>query len=91
VVLIDFEAIGIDRATVMTRLKEAGIGTQVHYQPVHRQPYYRQRYGNALQPGADSYYAHCLSLPLYPSMDDSDTDHVVKSLEIALGLKQSNG
>ena len=91
VVLIDFEAIGIDRSTIMTRLKEAGIGTQVHYLPVHRQPYYRQRYGEAVLSGAESYYAHCLSLPLFPSMDDGDTDHVVQSLEIVLGLKQSNG
>jgi dTDP-4-amino-4,6-dideoxygalactose transaminase len=90
VVLIDFEAIGIDRATVMTRLKEAGIGTQVHYQPVHRQPYYRERYGTLSLPGADAYYAHCLSLPLYPAMDDSDADRVVAGLEAALGLKRPN-
>ena len=90
VVLIDFEAIGIDRATVMTRLKEAGIGAQVHYQPVHRQPYYRERYGTLSLPGADAYYAHCLSLPLYPAMDDSDADRVVAGLEAALGLKRPN-
>jgi len=90
VVLIDFDAAGVDRATVMARLKKAGIGTQVHYLPVHRQPYYRERYGTLSLPGADAYYAHCLSLPLYPSMDDSDTDRVVEGLEAALGLKHPN-
>ena len=45
VVLIDFDAVGVDRATVIHALRERGIGTQVHYLPVHRQPYYRRRYG----------------------------------------------
>ncbi|MEW5796623.1 MAG: UDP-4-amino-4,6-dideoxy-N-acetyl-beta-L-altrosamine transaminase, partial [Candidatus Zixiibacteriota bacterium] len=42
VVQIDFEAYGIARADVMHRLREAGIGTQVHYIPVPLQPYYRR-------------------------------------------------
>lgn len=90
VVLTDFGAAGVDRGMVMTRLKEDGIGTQVHYLPVHRQPYYQQRYGDLALPGADSYYAHCLSLPLFPNMDDSDVDRVVESLETALDLKHPN-
>jgi len=90
VALINFDAAGVDRATVMRRLKESGVGTQVHYLPVHRQPYYRQRYGNSALAGADSYYARCLSLPLFPSMDDGDVDRVVECLEVALNLKHAN-
>jgi UDP-4-amino-4,6-dideoxy-N-acetyl-beta-L-altrosamine transaminase len=77
VVLIDFEAAGTDRAGVMRRLKEAGIGTQVHYIPVHHQPYYRQRYGKTSLPGVDAYYARCLSLPLFPTIGNEDVDRVV--------------
>jgi UDP-4-amino-4,6-dideoxy-N-acetyl-beta-L-altrosamine transaminase len=84
VVRIDFEAAGVERATVMSRLRADGIGTQVHYIPVHHQPYYRQRYGNIDLPGADAYYARCLSLPLFPSMADSDVDRVVAALTRAL-------
>lgn len=79
-VLIDFATLGLSRATVMASLKDRGIGTQVHYLPVHRQPYYRSRYGNIALPGADSYYDRCLSLPLYPGMDDTDVDRVVDAL-----------
>lgn len=79
-VLIDFEHIGITRSNLMGALRKAGIGTQVHYIPVHRQPYYRQRYGNTILPGADRYYARCLSLPFYPSMTDDDVDRVAKTL-----------
>jgi dTDP-4-amino-4,6-dideoxygalactose transaminase len=85
VVLINFDAIGVDRATVMRRLRERGIGTQVHYLPVHRQPYYRERYGSLSLPGADAYYARVLSLPLYPTMSEADVDRVVEALEWATG------
>ena len=68
------------RAELMRDLGARGIGTQVHYIPVHHQPYYRQRYGEISLPGADSYYARCLSLPLFPAMRDEDVDRVVDSL-----------
>jgi len=86
VALIDFEALGTTRAAVMNALREQGIGTQVHYLPVHRQPYYRDRYGAIDLPGADAYYARCLSLPLFPDMDGADIDRVVASLKLACGL-----
>ena len=84
-VLIDFKALGIERAEVMRRLKSAGIGTQVHYIPVHRQPYYRSRYPDVSLPGADAYYARVLSLPLYVGMQDSDVDRVVEALTNLVG------
>ncbi len=87
VVLIDFKAVGADRATIMRRLKARGIGTQVHYLPVHRQPYYQKRYGELVHPGADAYYERCLSLPLFPDMGDEDVARVVEGLKSSLDLK----
>ncbi len=84
-VLIDFEAEGLSRRTVVDSLKAQGIGTQVHYIPVHRQPYYAKRYGVADLPGADAWYRRCLTLPLYPAMADSDVDRVVDALAGILG------
>lgn len=80
VVQIDFAALGIDRAKVMHRLSALGIGTQVHYYPVHRQPYYTRLYGQTDLPGADTYYAQSLSLPLFPAMDRTDVSRVVDAL-----------
>ena len=85
VVLIDFAAIGVDRAAFMRKLREHGIGTQVHYLPVHRQPYYRKRYGLLDLPGADAYYARALSLPLYPAMREADVDRVAAAVKGAAG------
>jgi dTDP-4-amino-4,6-dideoxygalactose transaminase len=84
-VLIDFEGAGQSRAAVMAALKNRGVGSQVHYIPVHRQPYYARRYGLTDLPGADAWYARCLSLPLYPAMADADVDRVAGALGEVLG------
>jgi UDP-4-amino-4,6-dideoxy-N-acetyl-beta-L-altrosamine transaminase len=84
-VLIDFAAAARTRAQVMAALRARAIGSQVHYIPVHLQPYYRRRYGELSLPGAEAYYARCLSLPLFPGMADGDVDRVVEALTAALG------
>ena len=86
-VLIDFPAAGVSRGDLMRRLHAKGIGSQVHYIPVHRLPYYRNRYGEMNLPGADAYYARCLSLPLYPTLTEADIARVVETLAEALGLQ----
>jgi UDP-4-amino-4,6-dideoxy-N-acetyl-beta-L-altrosamine transaminase len=85
-VLIDFEAAGRSRREVVEALKARGIGSQVHYIPVHRQPYYRDRYGALDLPGAEAWYARCLTLPLYPGMADEDVGRTVEALAAALGV-----
>jgi UDP-4-amino-4,6-dideoxy-N-acetyl-beta-L-altrosamine transaminase len=86
VALIDFEAVGRSRRDVVEALKSRGVGTQVHYIPVHRQPYYRDLYGPLELPGAEAWYARCLSLPLYPAMAEGDVEVVARALKEALGL-----
>ena len=84
-VLIDFEAVGRSRAEVIRALVERGVGTQVHYIPLYRQPFFRDRYGEMRLPGAEAYYARCLSLPLFPAMADVNVDQVVLALTEVLG------
>jgi UDP-4-amino-4,6-dideoxy-N-acetyl-beta-L-altrosamine transaminase len=82
----DFATIEGGRAVLMQRLRDAGIGTQVHYIPVHRQPYYLERLGEQQLPGAMKYYRATLSLPLFPSMTDDDVARVVDALKDATGV-----
>ena len=84
-VLVDFAALGTTRRRFMAALREQGIGTQVHYLPVHHQPYYVRRYGEIALPGADAYYARCLSIPFYPAMTDADVARVAEALAQATG------
>ena len=88
-VRIDFADAGLERAHVMRGMAADGIGTQVHYIPVHRQPYYAGRYGAHSLPGAESYYASTLTLPLHPSMSEVDVVRVVAALKKQLlGLQK---
>ena len=84
-VLIDFERLPIDRSALMTRLRDLGIGTQVHYIPVHLQPYYAQQKPVHTLPGAISFYKRVLSLPLHVNMTDGDVDRVAQSIAQAIG------
>jgi len=79
-VLIDFAEIGKPRGKIMAALRAEGIGTQVHYIPVHRQPYYRAPSPDLGLPGAESYYARTLSLPLFYEMTIGDVDRVVDTI-----------
>lgn len=83
-VLIDFKSSKLSRGALMEKLKEKGVGTQVHYAPVHTQPYYRERYGKLKLPGAETYYSKVLSLPLFPAMTNDDVCFVVQTLREAL-------
>ncbi len=80
---IDFQALGIDRATFFEELKKRGVGAQVHYIPVHLQPYYRKKFGTQYGdfPRAEAYYESCISLPLYPKMTDADVERVIRAVE----------
>jgi UDP-4-amino-4,6-dideoxy-N-acetyl-beta-L-altrosamine transaminase/dTDP-4-dehydrorhamnose reductase len=82
VVQIDFPGIAMDRTKFMTELKGKGILTQVHYIPVHLQPYFRIKFGTAAGdcPVSENYYQQCLSLPLYPAMNQQDVNSVVTAI-----------
>ena len=86
VVQVDFPAAGVSRPELVLRLHAKGVGTQVHYIPVHLQPYYREHSGlkRGDLPVAEAYYERCLSLPLFPSMTESEVGRVVAALEASL-------
>lgn len=72
----------VDRTRTFQRMREAGIGVNVHYIPVHLHPYYRQTLGTGpgLCPEAESAYEQILSLPMFPQLSDIDVDFVSETL-----------
>ena len=79
VLLIDYQGIRKNRAEVMADLLSKGVGTQVHYIPVTQLPYYAKT-THEMHHKALSYYEHCLSIPLYPSMSDEDANIVIEAV-----------
>jgi perosamine synthetase len=83
----EFGNLGITRAELMTRLRAAGVGTQVHYIPVYRLPYYADRspIDRNLYPEAERYYEVCLSIPMHPGLTDDDVDYVIGTIKQTIG------
>lgn len=74
-----------DRDQVFARLREAGIGVNVHYMPIPAQPYYRSLGQDpADYPGAQAYYRQAISLPLFPSLSLAEQNRVIQTLERVL-------
>lgn len=86
VVQIDYSAYQTSRAIVIEKLKEAGIGAQVHYIPIYRHPFFKKKSGDltAYFPMMEKYYAQALSLPLYYDLGLDHVERVVETLKTIL-------
>lgn len=76
------------RKEVFNKMRNKGIGVQVHYIPVYLHPYY-QRLGfkKGLCPNAESFYSRVISLPIYPGLKNSQIKYVIKTIfDILAGL-----
>ena len=85
VIRLDTEIIKRNRREIFERLRNAGIGVNVHYIPVHTQPYYRQmgfRMGDF--PASEVYYQEAMSLPLFPGLSKKQQDQIVAALRTAI-------
>ena len=74
---------GQDRKKVFDRLRENGIGVQVHYMPLHLHPFYQKKFGYEAGdfPVAGQYYERAISLPLFPSMTSSNIKKVIATVK----------
>jgi len=70
-----------DRGGLIEYLREQNIFAQVHYIPVHLMPYYRDfGWKKEDMPNSEKYYAHCLSLPMYPTLTNYEQQFVIESV-----------
>ena len=73
-----------NRRAVYERMRNAGIGVQVHYVPIHRHPLYADLAPAEGLPATDAAYERLLSIPLYPALEESQQDRVVDVLKASL-------
>lgn len=76
----------VDRDEVIELLRERGIGTSVHFQPLHLHSYYRRAFGyrRGRYPHTERESSRVISLPLYPGLGERQAARVVDALgEIA--------
>ncbi len=85
VIRLELDRIRRSHRAVFEFLRGHDIGVNLHYIPVHMQPWYRQMgFAPGDFPQAERYYAEAISLPLFPTMTETQQDQVVAALEEAL-------
>jgi dTDP-4-amino-4,6-dideoxygalactose transaminase len=79
---LDLAAWPRGRDAFIDQLKERGVATSVHWQPLHLQPYYREVYkiAPAQFPVAASLWPRLVTLPLFPGMTADDVAFVADSI-----------
>ena len=71
-----------DRLGLYNYLREHKIFAQIHYIPCHLMPYYQQfGWKEGDRPHAESYYRHCISLPMYPTLTDEEQRFVISTIQ----------
>ena len=82
VVRLRLERLTIDRGCVIAALKDAGVGTSVHWIPLHLHPYYKTMYGYRPEdfPTALRLSQEIISLPIFPDMQEAEIAYVAQSL-----------
>lgn len=67
------------RKMIFDRLRQEGVGVQVHYIPVYWLPYYqRLGFSKGMCPKAEDFYEREISLPMFPGMSEADVKRVIK-------------
>lgn len=86
VVRVDEES-GVRRDDVIEALRSRGVGTSVHFIPLHLHTHYRTTWGYEAAdfPIANRAFGQVISLPLYPTLRDSEVERVCEAVVLAVG------
>lgn len=80
--LYPIQVLNHNRREIFEKLREAGIGANVHYIPVYTFSYYQKNgYQNVYCKNAEELYKHLISLPIYPDLKDKQQDYVINTLK----------
>jgi perosamine synthetase len=71
--------IGKSRKEVFKKLRELGVGVNVHYIPVHFHPFYQKNFNTkpGICPVAEDAYEKIISIPIHASMAELEIKYVV--------------
>ena len=82
VIQLQLEKWRISRNQFIEEMNNRGIGLAVHYKPINQLFYYLNRYKLKKDnfPNTNSLFNSIVTLPLYPRMEDSDVDYVLRNI-----------
>lgn len=66
---------------IFSKLRQEGLGVQIHYIPVYKQPYYQKLgFRDNSCPVCEKFYKREMSIPMYPTLTDEDIEFVKETL-----------
>jgi UDP-4-amino-4,6-dideoxy-N-acetyl-beta-L-altrosamine transaminase len=72
----------LQKKKIFSRLREEGLGVQVHYLPVYWHPIYlKLGYRKGLCPAAEAFYQREISLPIFPAMTQEEVAYVIETVD----------
>lgn len=79
-ILLNLEKLTINRAQFIEKLKNAGIGSSVHFIPLYRHPFYRKTFNLISKnfPISEKIYPRIVTLPIWPGMNSSEIGRVIE-------------
>ena len=82
IIRLDLSKLNCTRREFFDAMGAENIQCQVHYVPTYFFPYYQHLgYKKGLCPNAEEIYKGILSIPLYPTLSDKDTDDVIAAVK----------
>ncbi len=72
-----------DHLTTFKKLREEGIGVNLHYIPLYKHPFYKKINFQLIE--AENYYSRAISLPIYFDLSEEEQDYIVKALYRCIG------
>ena len=82
IIRLDLDKLNCTRREFFDAMSAENVQCQIHYVPVYWFPYYKHLgYKEGLCPNAEEVYKGILSIPLYPSLSDSDVDDVIEAVK----------
>ena len=82
IIRLNLDQLKCTRREFFDAMSAENIQCQVHYVPTYLFPYYRHLgYKEGLCPNAEEIYKGILSIPLYPTLSEKDTDDVIEAVK----------
>lgn len=82
VIKLNLDKLSIDRNEFVRKLREVGIGTNIHYLPLHMHKYFKDNFKYKYEdfPVSESLYERIITLPLYQKMTPEEVNRVIDTI-----------
>lgn len=79
------------RDKIMQTLQKQNVACAIYYPiPLHKQEVFQQDYASVQLPVTESVASRCLSLPIYPELNDQKIDYIVSVVNSAINREPMN-